>query len=379
MNDSVVVCFKDVIMNKLKLLFTALLLLCVIPAAAKDDADKLFEKRTVKLLCFGNSFSMDVLCYVPFVMKNIAPDVDLTVAIAYNGGSSLVQHMANFSNSDVVQNGVTYSPKKYKLYKCTNAKPWTLLGSYDANEALSNDDWDIVTFQNATGTVRKSYEIYYEPFINNLCDSVVNRLGDDIKLGWFSIHSSSYFTYDELVNFWADIVLNTKRLLDNTPVTVHFPYGTALQNLRTVRKYDNMGVSGFLMADTGHLQEGIGCLCAAYANCLVLLKEIGMTDVTVIGDTTRIDEEFLKYNQVQGQNIGDGIVGMDDESIYQAQLAATRAVENPFELTDINEETTVGKVLVERLSNFFYSINGGIVEKPSKGIYIHNGKKVLVK
>ena len=360
-------------------LFVALLLLCAVPATAKNSDEEQTDKKTIKLLCFGNSFSMDVLCYVPFVMKNIAPDVDLTIAIAYNGGSSLVQHMANFSNRDVVQNGVTYSPKVYKLYKCTNAKPWTLLGSYDANGVLFNDDWDIVTFQNATGTVRKSYGIYYEPFINNLCDSVVNKLGDEIKLGWFSIHSSSYFTYDELVSFWADIVENTKILLDNSPVTVLFPYGTALQNLRTVRKYDTMGVNGFLMADTGHLQEGIGCLCAAYANCLVLLKEAGITDIGVIGDTTRIDKDFLQNNQIQGQNIGDGIVGMDDESLYQAQLAATRAVEKPFELTDINKETTVENVFVERLSGLFYNIGGLAVENPSKGIYIHNGKKIIVK
>ena len=106
-------------------LFVALLLLCAVPATAKNSEEEQTDKKTIKLLCFGNSFSMDVLCYVPFVMKNIAQDVDLTIAIAYNGGSSLVQHMANFSNRDVVQNGVTYSPKVYKLYKCTNAKPWT--------------------------------------------------------------------------------------------------------------------------------------------------------------------------------------------------------------------------------------------------------------
>ena len=114
-------------------------------------------------------------------------------------------------------------------------------------------------------------------------------------------------------------------------------------------------------------------------NCLVLLKEAGITDIGVIGDTTRIDKDFLQNNQIQGQNIGDGIVGMDDESLYQAQLAATRAVEKPFELTDINKETTVENVFVERLPGLFYNIGGRAVENPSKGIYIHNGKKIIVK
>ena len=112
--------FKKGFMNKLKMfLFVALLLLCAVPATAKNSDEEQTDKKTIKLLCFGNSFSMDVLCYVPFVMKNIAPDVDLTIAIAYNGGSSLVQHMANFSNRDVVQNGVTYSPK---VYNCISAQ-----------------------------------------------------------------------------------------------------------------------------------------------------------------------------------------------------------------------------------------------------------------
>lgn len=349
-------------MIKIKtLVLSTLLLLCCFGVKANEEKTEETNERiktSIRLLCFGNSFSMDMLGYVPFVMKNIAPDLELTVTIAYNGGSTLAQHMANFSNGDVVQNGVTYSPKKYKYYTCKNARPWTLIGSFDANEVLQKEDWDIITFQQSSGVVRKSYDTYYKPFINHLCDSVTNRLGDSVNLGWVSIHSCNYYTYDELMSVWEDITANTVTLLENCSIPTLFPYGTALQNLRTVRECDTLGYKGFLMADTGHLQEGIGCLCAAYANCLVILKAAGYTNIGVIGDTTRIDMDFLQDNQIQGVNIGNGIIGMQDDFVYKAQVAATKAIENPFEITDIS-----GYNLKEQTFTIRYLIDGEVYKE----------------
>lgn len=358
-------------MIKIKtIMLSVLLLLCCTGVEAnegKTEEGNERIKKSIKLLCFGNSFSMDILGYVPFVMQNIAPDLELTIAIAYNGGSTLAQHMANFSNGDVVQNGVTYSPKEYKYYTSKNARPWTLLGSFDTNEVLQKEDWDIITFQQSSGVARKSYDIYYKPFINNLCDSVTKMFGNGINIGWISIHSCNYYTYDELMSVWEDITGNTAELMENCSIPTLFPYGTALQNLRTVRECDTMGYKGFLMADTGHLQEGIGCLCAAYANCLVILKEAGYTNLGVIGDTTRIDMDFLQNNQIQGVNIGDGIIGMQDDFVYKAQVAATKAIENPFEITDIS-----GYNLKEQTFTIRYLVDNEVYKEVSaiSGSYI---------
>ena len=121
-----------------------------------------------------------------------------------------------------------------------------------------------------------------------------------------------------------------------TGCSLLIPYGTAIQNLRTTTLASlGDGVAHDLLADTAHLQDGIGPLAASYTYILTIAHAMGLP-VGVIGDNTRPDASFLTQYNVPGQNVGTGVIGITDTNCFLAQLAADKAVTNPYEVTDLS-------------------------------------------
>lgn len=46
-----------------------------------NDQEKNESNKTINILSIGNSYSQDALSYVPFIMKNIAPDINMNIGI----------------------------------------------------------------------------------------------------------------------------------------------------------------------------------------------------------------------------------------------------------------------------------------------------------
>nr|DAS79118.1 MAG TPA: protein of unknown function (DUF4886) [Caudoviricetes sp.] len=299
---------------------------------SEEDAN-----QKIKILCFGNSFTQDSMSYVPFILKNLAPNVKLTLGIAYIGSCPLVQHLANFTGEDQTLNSVVYTQVKYTYYKSTNGGAWTSQGSKDANAMIADEEWDIITFQQNGETAFGGWDLYFEPFIFKLHKLLFDKIAHDIKIGWFLTHGV-YASNDEvLLQRWQKTADNAKKMLDVTGTSILFPYGTAVQNLRsTSLKAIGDGPTHNLMADTGHLQEGIGCMTAAYANTLVILNHLGIGKTGVIGEQTRVDSTFVTEKNIPGPNLGtSGVVGVTDNNCYLAQVAAECAVKKPYEVTDL--------------------------------------------
>lgn len=330
-----------------KLFFTVFLMLECVMASASNRSFELVQsqnpvvqdkRKTVKILCFGNSLTQDSFGYIPFILKNVAPDVDVTIGIAYISGCTLQQHLANFLDKDTVLDGRTYSPKNYLFYKNVNAEPWSYI-SCDVSSILADEEWDIVTFQQNSGYSVRDYDRYHKPYINTLHELLLTELGRDVEIAWNLIHGANSASASTLLDNWCKVVENAKSVTENTNTTIVFPYGTAVQNLRTLYFIDDVGDTGFLLADGGHLQDGLGCLCAAYANTLALLKAIGINNVNIVGDNTRIDLSFVLKNKIPGTNLGESrtVVGINELNVYMAQVAAVKAVENPYQVTDLFE------------------------------------------
>ena len=92
-----------------------------------------------------------------------------------------------------------------------------------------------------------------------------------------------------------------------------------------------------------------------------------------VGNRVGATYGFIDYN---GQLLGneDG----DNESIVPAQFAKMALVFD--DLVDGNETTGIKELETENLNNDkYYNLQGIEVAHPVKGIYIHNGKKVIVK
>ena len=322
-----------------------------------DDKLQYPVKKEIKILCFGSSFTQDCMSYVPFVTKNIATDVKLTLGIAYIGGSPLVQHAAYLTGETFESDGVRYytengvykkenietgevqSYNGYVLYKSINGNPWTNDGYVTSEDALANEEWDIVTFQGSAAQSHKDWATYYAPYLFKLQKAFYSKISKNTQLGWILIHSGYEKTDAGFVSRFEATAENTLKVMAQSAATILFPYGAAIQNLRTIETLRNLGDNTYhnLLADTAHIQEGIGCLAAAYANALTILKVCCNTKVGIIGETTRPDDDWITDKNIPGAHIGSGVIGITEHNCFLAQIAAIQAVKNPYEITDIND------------------------------------------
>ena len=294
--------------------------------------------KEIKILCFGNSFTEDSMSYVPFILKNIAPEVNLTLGIAYIGGCSLVQHLANFTGENQKLEDDTYSPKTYTYYKSVNGSIWSTVNSQTVDDLLANENWDIITFQQNGNAAYLDWETYFAPFIYKLHSSLFNKIGKRIKIGWLLTHGSYFSDDDTALEHWRGTVDNSKKIMTLTGNSIIFPFGTAVQNLRTTSlKNIGDGSAHNLCVDNAHLQDGVGCMTAAYANSITILKCLGIDYIGVIGENTRVDQEYITNNKIPSPNLGtSGVIGVTDFNVYLSQVAAECAIKNPYELTDLS-------------------------------------------
>lgn len=330
----------------------------------KPIADKVEELEnnptiTVKLLCVGSSFTHDEFGYLPFILNSIAPNVKLTIGIASIGGSPLPQHFAYLTHADSehrvqsdrvaywVENGASKPYKKlntanselteysgYTLCKSVNTEPWSSVGNMLIEDVLTNEDWDIVTYQGAAAQAFKSWDDYYAPYIFEIVKQVNAKVGNNVKLAYNLIHSGYASSDEEFLSRWLETARNAKKVLQQTGFSLLFPSGTAIQNLRCIDALRAMGDNTYhnLLADTAHLQDGIGPLCTAYANALTLLKSLGIDYEGVIGEGTRPDDAWVTDNNIPGTNIGSGVIGITEDYCLLAQIAATNAVKYPYSI-----------------------------------------------
>ena len=295
-------------------------------------------RSKIKILCFGNSFTQDSMAYVPFILKGIAPEVELTLGIGYIGGCSLAQHLANFTGETQSVGSETYNPTTYYYHKSVNGSSWSTTAGKDVSALLSDEEWDIITFQQNGSTAHLAWENYYAPFIYKLHNSLFSKLTHRVKIGWLLTQGAYFNSNETAYSNWEGTAENAKKILEKTGTSVLFPFGTAVQNLRTTSLNTlGDGSAHNLCADNAHLQEGIGCLTAAYANALTILNCLGLGKVGVIGEKTRVDSNYVTSNNIPGPNLGtSGVIGITETNCYLAQVAAEFAVKKPYVVTDCN-------------------------------------------
>jgi len=305
--------------------------------SSRIDAETHKNRKRIKVLCFGNSFTEDSMGYVPFILKNLTPDLELTLAIAYIGGCPLIQHCVNITKQCMTLGSTTYYEMPYTLHiSMPGEEKWFSESNLYAEEILLKQDWDVITFQQNGSNVDSDWDTFYVPYIYSIHKSIFNVVSKPVKLGWLSVHSSYRKSFAGLLEKWEGSMVNTQKIEELTGNQVLFPYGTAIQNLRTTPLVD-LGDGGFLMADTAHLHEGIGCLSAAYVNAIIIAELAGYNNVSIIGETTRPSKEWCSNVNIPAPNYGTNtkdVVGITENNIYTAQIAAIMAVKHPYKVTD---------------------------------------------
>lgn len=293
------------------------------------------QKKSFRLLCFGNSFTEDSMGYVPMILQQIAPDADVTIGIAYIGGCSLEQHLANFRGETYIYDGKEYSPTTYKLYKSEHNGAWTTRRNMSVDAILASDEWDIVTFQQNGSKAYCEWSEVIWPHLSELVKLLDEKVKVPVRLGWILTHGAYGASDAGFEEYWRGTADNARKTAETFDCVV-FPYGTAVQNMRTTGlRVLGDGSANNLTIDNGHLQEGIGCYGASLTNALMILQQAGVDVADISDDNPIITEAAIRGMNVPGQHFGSGIIGMTPENMAIARQAAIAAISNPYTLTDL--------------------------------------------
>ena len=287
-----------------------------------ERVDNLEQRQSLKLLAIGNSFSRDSLSYVPVLLQSVCPSLNVVIGVLYRGSASLQDHWDNRDSSTYYELDIFIS----------ESNKWVSFSSKGLDDGLTYTDWDIITLQQNSANSGK-YNTF-QPYLNNLIGYIATKC-HNYKIGWLLTHSYSdgYTTEWTSEQMAANIRTASERVMNETSVDILFPYGTAIQNARSNGTLDSIGDGGGLCySDYIHLQEGLGCQIAAYANAIVLLKELGIVK-SINGNTIIVDSSFdSQYNIPQPHGTP---VGSNESNCILGQKAAILAVKHPYTTSEV--------------------------------------------
>lgn len=299
------------------------------------------NKKKIKLLAIGNSYTQDALAYVPYILQNMGIDVDIQIGILMESSAPLSNHVANFTDEK----------DAYYFYRHDGGMSWKNLGLKSIQYALDEYTWDIVCMQQSS---QKAFDwSSYQPHCNNLINLISKYTAYPIKFMWYQpmarpaqTNSGVNWNDEVITEHYESTAYASERIMKETVIELLVPVGTAIQNARTISSIKAMGDYannpnnksglGYLTPNDGvHLQEGLPCQIAAYTFVLSLLKEYGFSERSILGESTRVTTEWASGKSIPSPH-GD-YIGSTDENCIIAQQCAIMAVKNPYQVTDMVE------------------------------------------
>lgn len=277
---------------------------------------------TLCVLAIGNSFTVDAMAMLPFVMQQVYPDTYLVLGILYRGGTSLADHLA------YVTNDWTYS----QYYRWTVEEGWIQTRYKAPLEVLDEEPWDWITLQQVS-YMSFDYSTV-EPYLGPLVSFIRGR-GYHGRMGWIltqsypdgSSHLNGLKREGVAVNYTSDEMLMAtavcaQQVLNTGLVDAVFPCGTALQNARhtSLQQYGDWGQ---MTQESMHLQSGIGMFVEACAAAMTLKGT--SFDQCRINVTTSMYRPLARGHQV----------GMSDDNQDLAVKCAAAAFHSPFAISTL--------------------------------------------
>lgn len=321
--------------SEIKRRFILLLFAFFITACQKTTRES--DNQLLRILAIGNSYSQDALAYVPFIMQNMDVGVDVHIGILMMSSSTVANHVDNFENEK----------EAYTFYLFEGGKSWSIKNIKTIQGALSSH-WDIILISGIS--LRDRYSSNH-PDLNRLVDCIQSSINYPVQYVWMLsqvrpalINSGANSSEDSILSRFSETAAYAKRILNETPIEMIIPVGTAIQNARTVLEFKRMGDyannpnntsgNGYLCAYDGvHLQEGLPCQIAAYSCVITILDMLGIDIQEILKDDTRITNKWLSGKSVPGPH--GTPLGSTDLNCELAQRCAIAANDNPYSVTTI--------------------------------------------
>ncbi len=248
----------------------------------------------LKILAIGNSFSVDAMQYLYQVAQD-AGVKNITLGNMYIGGCTLETHLANARNNS----------NAYRYYTNTNGT-WTSVEGVSIETAVTSDDWDFITFQQASGYsgVADTYPDLVELM------SIVRSLDQNATFAWHmtwaydedSTHQHfAHYNNDQMTMYNAIVNAVNTHILPNDKIDIIIPSGTAVQNTRT-SFIDDMTRDGYHLSNIGQ-----------YIAAMTYMK--ALTGLSIDNSTNRPSD-------------------MDSYELMAAIESVNNAIKTPFAVTD---------------------------------------------
>ncbi len=197
--------------------------------------------KTLKVLAIGNSFSSDATEYLWDIAKDGGVE-KIIIGNLYIGGCALDKHYSNIkANSGA-----------YTYYKNTNGK-WTNTSGVSVLRGLQDEEWDIVTVQQASGS--SGVENTYSPLPKILDFIAENEPNADVywHLTWAYQQNSTHSSFpsygsDQMKMYNAILKAYDSKVKVQTSIVGTIPSGTAVQNLRSSYIGDTVTRDGYHMS-----------------------------------------------------------------------------------------------------------------------------------
>ncbi len=211
------------------------------------------DDGVLKILTIGNSFSVDCMEFVYQIAKAAGVE-KIKLGNLYISGCSLAKHLTNAQSDSTA----------YTFY--TNSSgTWATNKNYKMSTAIKSDNWDFVSFQQASGSSGKAdtYDTLNEllPIVEGYCTN------PNVEFMWHmtwayqgnSTHASfPDYDSDQMTMYNAIVDAVKTKIVPNQKITKIVPNGTAVQNARTSYLGDTLTRDGYHMSkDKGRVLAGI--------------------------------------------------------------------------------------------------------------------------
>ena len=262
------------------------------------------EDGVLKLLCIGNSFSVDAMEWV----GEIAADLGYTEVVfgnLYIGGCYIDRHIKEIEGSLT----------NYTYYLETGTAEGGLAKvstrAYLATDAIVSDNWDFISLQQ--GSARSYSEEHYAnlpvliDYVTSMCPNATLVWHQTWAYADWYANEKYNITQENMYNGILDCVQNS--VMTNEEIKILVPSGTAIQNARTSYLGDTLNRDGT------HLDYGVGRYIAA---------------LTFMAALTGADISEIEWAPT---NIGEDVRDVDAAARAVAIESVINALKNPYEVT----------------------------------------------
>ena len=253
------------------------------------------EDGVLKILCIGNSFSVDAMEYV-YQIAQAAGVKNIKLGNLFKSGCALNTHVLNAEGDEPA----------YTYYTNDNGQ-WTSVKSYKMADAIKSENWDFISFQQASGksTQANTYDDLdlLMPLVEEICTNPKVEFIWHMTWAYRGDSVSSKYENDQKVMYEYIVEAVQEKIVPHAKIKKIVPSGTSIQNARSSYLGDTLN------RDEYHLSKVEGRMIAGIAMV-----------ATIVG----IDFDTIDLSNVS-----------NDAKFLQVALESVKnAMAKPFEITN---------------------------------------------